>query len=107
MVVLGGVLAALALLGMAAAPVAAVFVAAGLVLGLGFYMVHNSIQTRVTEVAPRRAARQWRCTPSISTSASRSGRWRWGWRAGCSGRASPSRWPGSGMLALGLRLGRR
>ena len=52
MVVLGGALAAAALLGMAAAPSAALFVAAGLALGLGFYMVHNSIQTRVTEVAP-------------------------------------------------------
>ena len=49
---LGGGLAALALLGFAFAPVAAAFIAAGLVLGTGFYMIHNSIQTRVTEVAP-------------------------------------------------------
>jgi len=52
MVVLGGALAAAALAGLGAAPSAAVFVGAGLVLGLGFYMVHNTIQTRVTEVAP-------------------------------------------------------
>ena len=43
--------------GLGAAPSAAMFVAAGLVLGLGFYMVHNTIQTRVTEVAPE--ARGW------------------------------------------------
>ncbi|MFC7542002.1 hypothetical protein ACFQU2_24465 [Siccirubricoccus deserti] len=42
----------MALLTFGLAPAAAVFIAAGLVLGTGFYMVHNSIQTRVTEVAP-------------------------------------------------------
>jgi predicted MFS family arabinose efflux permease len=52
MVRLGGGLAAAALLGFAFAPLATVFIAAGLVLGTGFYMIHNSIQTRVTEVAP-------------------------------------------------------
>lgn len=52
MVVLGGGLAGLALLGFGLAPSAWVFIGAGLVLGTGFYMVHNSIQTRVTEVAP-------------------------------------------------------
>ncbi|MCO6417613.1 MFS transporter [Siccirubricoccus sp. KC 17139] len=52
MVVLGGVLAGLALLGFGLAPTATLFIASGLVLGVGFYMVHNSIQTRVTEVAP-------------------------------------------------------
>jgi predicted MFS family arabinose efflux permease len=52
MVRLGGGLAAVALLGFAFSPRASVFIAAGLVLGTGFYMIHNSIQTRVTEVAP-------------------------------------------------------
>lgn len=52
MVVLGGGLAAMALLGFALAPSAAVFILAGLLLGAGFYMMHNSIQTWVTEVAP-------------------------------------------------------
>jgi MFS family permease len=52
MVILGGAIAGLALLGWAFAPGAAVFIAIGLVLGVGFYMIHNSIQTRVTEVAP-------------------------------------------------------
>lgn len=52
MVRLGGVIAGLALLGFGFAPAATLFIAAGLVLGTGFYMIHNSIQTRVTEVAP-------------------------------------------------------
>ncbi|MGK7863462.1 MFS transporter [Falsiroseomonas sp. E2-1-a4] len=52
MVLLGGVLAALGLVAQAAAAHAAVLVAGCLLLGLGFYMMHSSIQTRVTEVAP-------------------------------------------------------
>ncbi|SDB72373.1 MFS transporter [Belnapia rosea] len=52
MVVLGGALAAVALLGFGLAPGAALFIASGLALGTGFYMLHNSIQTRVTELAP-------------------------------------------------------
>jgi predicted MFS family arabinose efflux permease len=52
MVMLGGALAAAALLGFGLAPSATLFIAAGLALGTGFYMLHNSIQTRVTEVAP-------------------------------------------------------
>lgn len=52
MVVLGGALAALGLLAQALAPVAAVLIGGCLLLGLGFYMMHSSIQTRVTEVAP-------------------------------------------------------
>ena len=49
---LGGALGAAALLGLAVAPVWWGFVAAALVLGVGFYMVHGAIQTRVSEVAP-------------------------------------------------------
>jgi len=52
MVFLGGGIAAAALLGLAIAPGSALFVAFGLALGVGFYMIHNTIQTRVTEVAP-------------------------------------------------------
>ncbi|GGG17169.1 MFS transporter [Caldovatus sediminis] len=48
----GGALGAAALLGLAAAPVWWGFAAAALALGVGFYMVHGSIQARVTEVAP-------------------------------------------------------
>ena len=53
MMVLGGALAALGLASLAFAPAAWMAIAACLVLGVGFYMVHSSIQTRVTEVAPK------------------------------------------------------
>lgn len=52
MVRLGGAVGGLALLGLAWAPTWWGFAAAALVLGVGFYMVHNSIQTRATEIAP-------------------------------------------------------
>lgn len=49
----GGALAAAAAFGVSAlAPSGAVLVAAFLLLGFGFFMMHNSIQTRVTEVEP-------------------------------------------------------
>jgi predicted MFS family arabinose efflux permease len=38
--------------GFALAPSAWAFMAAGLLLGTGMYMIHNFIQTRVTELAP-------------------------------------------------------
>ncbi|MDB5413367.1 MAG: transporter [Rubritepida sp.] len=50
---LGGALAGAGLATIALAPAAAVFVAAGGLLGLGFFMLHNSLQTRVTEIAPQ------------------------------------------------------
>lgn len=53
MVLLGGALCLTAYTGFAFAPVAAVFIGSGLVLGVGMFMIHNSIQTRVTEVAPQ------------------------------------------------------
>ena len=52
MIRLGGCFGALGLCALAIAPVAFVAIGACLVIGLGFYMVHSSIQTRVTEVAP-------------------------------------------------------
>ncbi|MGE0223016.1 MAG: MFS transporter [Acetobacteraceae bacterium] len=52
MVFLGGGLCLLSYVGFGFAPAAWVFIGAGLVLGVGMYMIHNSIQTRVTEVAP-------------------------------------------------------
>ena len=52
MVMLGGVLCLLAMAGFAFAPVAPLFIAAGLLLGVGMYMIHNSIQVRVTELTP-------------------------------------------------------
>jgi predicted MFS family arabinose efflux permease len=53
---LGGGLAGAGVAGLAVAPSALVFMAAGGVLGLGFFMLHNSLQTRVTEVAPQSRA---------------------------------------------------
>jgi predicted MFS family arabinose efflux permease len=50
---LGGVVCATGLAGLAMAPSAWIGVGACLVLGTGFYMIHSSIQTRVTEVAPQ------------------------------------------------------
>ena len=52
MVLLGGALCLTAYTGFAFAPIAPIFIGSGLVLGLGMFMIHNSIQTRVTEVAP-------------------------------------------------------
>jgi predicted MFS family arabinose efflux permease len=52
MVRLGGVLSLLAQAGFAFAPVSWLFIASGVALGTGMYMIHNSIQTRVTELAP-------------------------------------------------------
>jgi predicted MFS family arabinose efflux permease len=48
----GGAMAGAALLGVALAPAAWLLIAACLILGLGFQMMHNVIQTRVTEVSP-------------------------------------------------------
>jgi len=52
MVRLGGVLAGLALLGMAFADTAAVFIGCALLLGTGFFMIHNTIQVRASEISP-------------------------------------------------------
>ncbi len=52
MVMLGGVLCLMALSGFAFAPAAWMFIGSGLLLGTGMYMIHNSIQTRVTELTP-------------------------------------------------------
>lgn len=52
MVRLGGFLAALAMLGMAFAWTAELFIGAALVLGTGFFMIHNTIQVRASEISP-------------------------------------------------------
>ena len=53
---IGGATAALALTGFALAPSLVIAALAGLGLGLGFYMIHNAIQTRATELAPQARA---------------------------------------------------
>lgn len=50
---LGGALGCAALLGFAVAPALWVAVAAGFLLGNAFYMIHNAIQTRATELSPQ------------------------------------------------------
>lgn len=107
MVVLGGALAAIALLGMAAAPFAAVFVGAGLVLGLGFYMVHNSIQTRVTEVAPEARGSAVALHAFHFYVGQSLGPVAVGVASGLLGAGAAFALAGLGMLVLGLRLGRR
>jgi len=52
MVRLGGFLAAGGLTGMALATDAWAFIGCGVLLGTGFFMIHNTIQVRVSEVAP-------------------------------------------------------
>lgn len=52
MVILGGALCLTAFLGFGFARDPWLFVGAGLPLGTGMYMIHNSIQTRVTELSP-------------------------------------------------------
>jgi len=51
-VALGGGLAAFGLAGLALLPVVTALAATCLLLGLGFYMIHSAIQTRVTELVP-------------------------------------------------------
>lgn len=53
MMMLGGALAACGSLVFAMATVGWVFIGGGLLLGTGFFMLHNSLQTRVTEIAPQ------------------------------------------------------
>jgi predicted MFS family arabinose efflux permease len=48
----GGLVAAVGLVAVAAAPTWPLEMAAFIVIGCGFYMVHNSLQTQATELAP-------------------------------------------------------
>jgi predicted MFS family arabinose efflux permease len=50
---IGGGVGALALLGFALAQAFWVMVVAGFLLGTTFYMIHNAIQTRATELSPQ------------------------------------------------------
>ena len=106
MVVLGGALAALALAGLGAAPTEPLFVAAGLVLGLGFYMVHNTIQTRVTEVAPEARGSAVALHAFHFYVGQSLGPVVVGVASGLLGAGVAFALAGIGMLVLGLRLGR-
>jgi predicted MFS family arabinose efflux permease len=50
---IGGILGFVALAGLGAAPALGVAVAAGFLLGMAFYMIHNAIQVRATELSPQ------------------------------------------------------
>ena len=50
---IGGMLGFVALAGLGAAPVLGVAVFAGFLLGMAFYMIHNAIQVRATELSPQ------------------------------------------------------
>jgi predicted MFS family arabinose efflux permease len=107
MVRLGGVIAGTALLGFAFAPVATVFIAAGLVLGTGFYMIHNSIQTRVTEVAPEARASAVALHACHFFGGQSLGPVVVGLAIGGLGAPAAFALAAAGILALGVRLGRR
>jgi putative Mn2+ efflux pump MntP len=92
---------------MALAPFAALFVAAGLLLGLGFYMVHNSIQTRVTEVAPEARGSAVALHAFHFYVGQSLGPVAVGVASGLFGPGVAFALAGAGMAALGLRLGRR
>ncbi len=100
----GGAIAAAALAASALAPSAAVLIAAFLLLGFGFFMMHNSIQTRVTEVAPRRADRRWRCTPSSSSFGHSAGPLAYGPAIGAFGGAAAMLAGAAGLVLLAFRL---
>jgi predicted MFS family arabinose efflux permease len=106
-VALGGGLAALAMLGFALAPAAAVFVAAALLLGTGFYMVHSSIQTRVTEVAPEARGSAVSLHAFHFHAGQALGPVAVGAAGGALGFAAALALAGAGVLALALRLARR
>ncbi|TCZ63061.1 MFS transporter [Roseicella aquatilis] len=107
MVRLGGVVAGIALLGFAFAPAAAVFIGSGLVLGTGFYMIHNSIQTRVTEVAPEARGSAVALHAAHFFGGQSLGPVVVGLAIGGFGAPAAFALAAAGILALGARLGRR
>ncbi|MBK1657699.1 MFS transporter [Paracraurococcus ruber] len=107
MVKAGGIIAGLALLGFAFAPAASLFIAAGLVLGTGFYMVHNSIQTRVTEVAPEARGSAVALHACHFFAGQSLGPVAMGLAIGGLGAPAAFAIAAAGLAMLGLRLGRR
>lgn len=104
---LGGLLGFLALAGMAAAPVLAVAVLAGFLLGAAFYMIHNAIQLRATELAPQfRASAMSLHAFSFFTGQSL-GPVAFGFGAGSIGLAASLGLAGVLLLGLAWRLARR
>lgn len=104
---LGGAIAALGLAGLAVAPSGDAFIGAGLFVGTGFFMLHNSLQVRVTEVAPQARASavslhafHFFLGQAMGPPLMGAIRWGFGLEAGLLLAAC-------GLLALGLVMGRR
>ena len=76
-------------------------------LGLGFYMVHNTIQTRVTEVAPEARGSAVALHAFHFYVGQSLGPVAVGLASGLLGAGWAFALAGLGMLALGLRLGQR
>ena len=71
---LGGGIGFLALSGLAVAPALWIAVLSGFLLGMAFYMIHNAIQTRATELSQQFRGSAVSLTVSPSSRGSRSGR---------------------------------
>jgi predicted MFS family arabinose efflux permease len=103
----GGAIAALGLAALGLAPSGTAFIGAGLFVGVGFFMLHNSLQVRVTEVAPQARASavslhafHFFMGQAMGPPLMGAIRWAFGLEAGLLLAAC-------GLLALGLFMGRR
>lgn len=105
MMQLGGALAGIALMLMGQASLAAIFIAAGVLLGLGFFMLHNSMQTRVTEVAPQARASTVALHAFHFFLGQASGPILVGWARGIVGFPATLALAGLGLILLGMYMG--
>jgi predicted MFS family arabinose efflux permease len=105
MMQLGGALAGCALILMGQAPLSALFIAAGVLLGLGFFMLHNSMQTRVTEVAPQARGSTVALHAFHFFLGQASGPVIIGWARGLLGLPASLALAGLGLIALGMYMG--
>lgn len=107
MVMLGGAIGGLAFILFALAASFGMAAVAGLLLGMGFYMIHNSIQTRVTEVAPQARGSAVALHAFCFFGGQALGPVLFGAAGGTVGMAATLAASALGVLALGLVLGRR
>lgn len=107
MVMLGGALGAGAFLSLAGAGNLAFVLLGGLLLGTGFYMIHNSIQTRVTEIAPQARASAVSLHAFSFFSGQSLGPLLFGLSSASAGLEVTLLTSAAGLLLLGLVLGRR
>ncbi|HEY4251759.1 MAG TPA: MFS transporter, partial [Roseomonas sp.] len=107
MVMLGGLLSAGGLAAVGHAPALAAAIGGMLLLGTGFYMIHNSIQTRVTEVAPQARASAVSLHAFSFFSGQSLGPVIYGEGMGLFGEGPALLFAGAGLVALSLVVGRR